>query len=156
MKKAIARLSAMSLKMLRTPLKITTETDLIRLLSNTPLQLELSFMKVKGHTSKNTPIEHMKAFYRDFDVMRHEKFDGMIVTGAPVELLEYEEVEYWDELCEVMEWSKTHVHSTFHICWGAQAGLYYHYGIQKHPLPEKMFGVFTYDCFLIFFDGLYR
>ena len=128
------------------PLKITTETDLVRLLSNTPLQLDVHLMKVKAHTSKNTPVEHMQAFYRDFEEMRHEKFDGMIITGAPVELMEFEEVDYWPELCEIMEWSKTHVHSTFHICWGAQAGLYYHYGIQKHDLPEKLFGVFEHQA----------
>ena len=126
------------------PLKITTETDLVRLLSNTPLQVEVSFMKVKGHTSKNTPVEHMKAFYRDFELMKEEKFDGMIITGAPVENMEFEEVEYWDELCKIMEWSKTHVTSTFHICWGAQAGLYYHFGIPKIHLPQKYFGVYPH------------
>lgn len=124
------------------PLKITTETDLIRLLSNTPLQLELSFMKVKGHTSKNTPIEHMKAFYRDFDVMRHEKFDGMIVTGAPVEHLDFSDVNYWGEIMEIFDWSRTHVTSTLYICWAAQAGLFHHYGIPKYPLEKKMFGIF--------------
>lgn len=124
------------------PLKITTETDLIRLLSNSPLQLELHLMKVKAHTSKNTPVEHMQAFYRDFDVMKHEKFDGMIITGAPVEHLEYEEVNYWDEIKEIFEWSKTHVTSTMYICWAAQAGLYYHYGVPKYQLNEKMFGIF--------------
>jgi homoserine O-succinyltransferase len=116
------------------------------LLSNTPLQLEVSFMKLRSHTSKNTPIEHMMMFYRDFEEMRNEKFDGMIITGAPVEQLEFEDVDYWQELCEIMEWSKTHVHSTFHICWGAQAGLYYHYGIQKKLLPEKLFGVFPHTA----------
>ena len=126
------------------PIKITTETDLVRLLSNTPLQLEITFMKLKSHTSKNTPIEHMQAFYHDFDVLKSQKFDGMIITGAPVEHLKFEEVEYWDELCEIMEWTKKHVHSTFHICWGAQAGLFYHYGIPKYPLPEKLFGVFPH------------
>ena len=124
------------------PLKITTETDLIRLLSNTPLQIEVSFMKVKGHTSKNTPIEHMKAFYRDFDLMRDEKFDGMIITGAPVEHLEYEEVNYWDEMQEIFDWARTHVTSTLYICWAAQAGLYHYYGIPKYKLDKKMFGVF--------------
>ncbi len=124
------------------PLKITTETDLVRLLSNTPLQLEIAFMKVKGHTSKNTPIEHMKAFYRDFEAMRHEKFDGMIITGAPVEHLEYEDVTYWDEIKEIFDWSRTHVTSTLYICWAAQAGLYHHYGVPKYPLEKKMFGVF--------------
>jgi homoserine O-succinyltransferase len=128
------------------PLKITTETDLIRVLSNSPLQLEISFMKIKSHTSKNTPIEHMRAFYRDFELMRNEKFDGMIITGAPVEHLPFEQVEYWDELCEIMEWSKEHVHSTFHICWGAQAALYYHFGIPKYPLEKKLFGVFPHHA----------
>lgn len=124
------------------PLKITTETDLIRLLSNSPLQLELHLMKVKAHTSKNTPVEHMKAFYRDFEAMREEKFDGMIITGAPVEHLAFEEVTYWDEMMEIMDWCRTHVTSTLYICWAAQAGLYHHYGIPKYPLPEKMFGIF--------------
>lgn len=124
------------------PLKITTETDLVRILSNSPLQLEISFMKVKAHTSKNTPIEHMQAFYRDFELMRHEKFDGMIITGAPVEHLEYEDVTYWDEITEIFDWARTHVTSTLYICWAAQAGLYHHYGVPKYPLPEKMFGIF--------------
>ena len=124
------------------PLKVTTETDLIRLLSNTPLQLDIHFMKVKAHTSKNTPIEHMKAFYRDFEEMRHEKFDGMIITGAPVEHLDFEQVNYWDEITSIFQWARTHVTSTLYICWAAQAGLYYHYGIPKYPLPEKMFGIF--------------
>lgn len=124
------------------PLKITTETDLVRILSNSPLQLEMCFMKVKAHTSKNTPIEHMQAFYRDFELMRDEKFDGMIITGAPVEHLEYEDVTYWDEITEIFTWARTHVTSTLYICWAAQAGLYYHYGVPKYPLPEKMFGIF--------------
>ncbi len=124
------------------PLKITTETDLIRLLSNTPLQVEIHLMKVKAHTSKNTPIEHMQAFYRDFEEMRHEKFDGMIITGAPVEHLDYEEVNYWQEISGIFAWARTHVTSTMYICWAAQAGLHYHYGISKYPLPEKMFGIF--------------
>lgn len=124
------------------PLKITTETDLVRILSNSPLQLEISFMKVKAHTSKNTPVEHMKAFYRDFELMRNEKFDGMIITGAPVEHLDYEEVNYWDEIMEIFDWARTHVTSTLYICWAAQAGLYHHYGISKYPLSEKMFGIF--------------
>ena len=124
------------------PLKITTETDLIRILSNSPLQLEIEFMKVKAHTNKNTPIEHMKAFYRDFELMRNEKFDGMIITGAPVEHLDYKEVNYWDEISDIFSWARTHVTSTMYICWAAQAGLYYHYGVPKHPLPEKMFGIF--------------
>ena len=113
------------------PLKITTETDLIRLLSNTPLQLEISFMKLKSHTPKNTPIEHMMMFYRDFAEMRHEKYDGMIITGAPVEQLEFEEVSYWNEISEIFQWAKTHVTSTLYICWAAQAGLYFHYGVPK-------------------------
>ncbi len=124
------------------PLKITTETDLVRILSNSPLQLEIHLMKVKAHTSKNTPVEHMRAFYRDFEVMRHEKFDGMIITGAPVEHLEYSDVNYWDEITEIFTWSRTHVQSTMYICWAAQAGLYYHYGIPKYPLGQKMFGIF--------------
>ena len=124
------------------PLKITTETDLIRILSNSPLQLEVQFMKVKAHTSKNTPIEHMKAFYRDFELMRDEKFDGMIITGAPVEHLDYKDVNYWDEISDIFSWARTHVTSTMYICWAAQAGLFYHYGVPKHPLPEKMFGIF--------------
>lgn len=124
------------------PLKITTETDLIRLLSNSPLQLELHLMKVKAHTSKNTPVEHMQAFYRDFELMKEEKFDGMIITGAPVEHLDYEDVTYWEEMKEIFAWSRTHVTSTLYICWAAQAGLYYHYGIPKYPLSEKMFGIF--------------
>ena len=126
------------------PIKITTETDLIRLLSNSPLQIEVSFMKLKSHTSKNTPIEHMKAFYRDFELMRDEKFDGMIITGAPVEHLEFEEVNYWEEISEIFRWTRSHVTSTFYICWAAQAGLYYHYGVPKHPLDRKMFGIFEH------------
>ena len=124
------------------PLKITTETDLIRLLSNTPLQLDISFMKLKSHTPKNTPIEHMMMFYRDFDSMRDEKFDGMIITGAPVETLDFEEVTYWDEMQQIFAWARTHVTSTLYICWAAQAGLYYHYGVPKYPLEKKMFGIF--------------
>ena len=120
------------------PLKITTETDLIRLLSNTPLQLEISFMKLKSHTPKNTPIEHMMMFYRDFEVMRKEKFDGMIITGAPVEQMEFEDVSYWDEITDIFSWARTHVTSTLYICWAAQAGLYYHYGIPKYPLDVFM------------------
>ena len=124
------------------PLKITTETDLIRLLSNTPLQLEISFMKLKSHTPKNTPIEHMMMFYRDFEQMRKEKYDGMIITGAPVETLDFEDVNYWDEMTDIFTWARTHVTSTLYICWAAQAGLYYYYGIPKYPLAKKMFGVF--------------
>lgn len=124
------------------PLKITTETDLIRLLSNTPLQLEINFMKLKSHTPKNTPIEHMMMFYKDFDELRRHKFDGMIVTGAPVETLKFEDVEYWKEVTEIFDWARTHVTSTLYICWGAQAALYHFYGIPKYPLPKKMFGIF--------------
>ncbi|MGL5272229.1 MAG: homoserine O-succinyltransferase, partial [Phocaeicola sp.] len=126
------------------PLKITTETDLIRLLSNTPLQLELSFMKLESHVSKNTPAEHMETFYRAFDSMREERFDGMIITGAPVEQMEYEEVTYWKELTQVFDWARTHVTSTLYICWAAQAGLYHYYGVPKYPLDKKMFGVFEH------------
>ncbi len=124
------------------PLKITTETDLVRLLSNTPLQLEISFMKLKSHTPKNTPIEHMMMFYRDFEEMRNEKFDGMIITGAPVEHLDYSEVNYWDEMSDIFSWARTHVTSTLYICWAAQAGLYYYYGVPKYNLDKKMFGIF--------------
>ena len=124
------------------PLKITTETDLIRLLSNSPLQLDIQFMKVKAHTSKNTPVEHMQAFYRDFEKMADEKFDGMIITGAPVEHLEYEQVNYWEEVSGIFDWARTHVTSTLYICWAAQAGLYHYYGVPKYALPEKMFGIF--------------
>ncbi len=125
------------------PLKITTETDLVRLLSNTPLQLEINFMKLKSHTPKNTPVEHMMMFYKDFDVLCNEKFDGMIITGAPVEIMDFEDVEYWDEITRIFSWARTHVTSTLYICWAAQAGLYYHYGIKKYPLPKKMFGIFN-------------
>ena len=124
------------------PLKITTETDLIRLLSNTPLQMEVSFMKLKSHTPKNTPIEHMIMFYRDFEKIKDEKFDGMIITGAPVEQMDFEDVNYWDEITTIFDWARNHVTSTLYICWAAQAGLYYHYGIPKYPLAKKMFGVF--------------
>ena len=124
------------------PLKITTETDLVRLLSNTPLQMEIYFMKLKSHTSKNTPIEHMMMFYKDFDVLEKEKFDGMIITGAPIEHLKFEDVEYWNEISKIFAWADTHVTSTMYICWAAQAGLYYHYGVPKYQLPKKMFGIF--------------
>ncbi|KAA6317517.1 Homoserine O-succinyltransferase, partial [termite gut metagenome] len=126
------------------PVKVTTETDLIRLLSNTPLQIELSFMKIKSHTSKHTPIEHMTNFYTDFEKMRMEKYDGMIITGAPVEQMDFEEVSYWNEITEIFEWARTHVTSTLYICWAAQAGLHYYYGIPKYPLAKKMFGVFEH------------
>ncbi len=124
------------------PLKITTETDLIRLLSNTPLHIEITFMKLRTHTSKNTSVEPMRMFYKYFDKLKDQKFDGMIITGAPVEQMEFEEVNYWDEISQVFDWSRTHVTSTMYICWAAQAGLYYHYGVKKHPLAKKMFGIF--------------
>ena len=124
------------------PLKVTTETDLIRLLSNTPLQMDIAFMKLKSHTPKNTPVEHMMMFYKDFETLSREKFDGMIITGAPVEQMDFEEVTYWDEITTIFEWAKTHVTSTLYICWAAQAGLYFHYGIPKYPLEKKKFGIF--------------
>jgi len=127
------------------PLKITTETDLVRLLSNTPLQLEIDFMKLKSHTSKNTSIEHMKQFYKTFHSMQDQRYDGMIITGAPVEQMEFEEVTYWNEMKEIFDWAKTHVTSTLYICWAAQAGLYHGYGIKKYPLDKKMFGVFKHS-----------
>ncbi|MDD5921808.1 MAG: homoserine O-succinyltransferase [Eubacteriales bacterium] len=126
------------------PTKIETETQLARVLGNTPIQIELDLIAPSGHEFKNTSLEHMLAFYRNFDDVKDQTFDGLIITGAPVELLDFEEVEYWDELCEIMEWSKTHVHSTLHICWGAQAALYYHYGIPKRTLPQKLFGVYKH------------
>ena len=126
------------------PTKIATETQLARLLGNTPLQVELELIAIENHVPKNTPAEHMIAFYKHFKDIKDQNFDGFIITGAPVELMPFEDVEYWSELCEIMEWTKTHVHSTFHICWGAQAALYYHYGINKTVLPEKMFGIFPH------------
>ena len=126
------------------PTKIDTETQLSRLLGNTPLQVELTLMHTSSHKSKNTSQDHLLAFYTTFDKVKDRYFDGFVITGAPVEMMEFEEVEYWDELCEIMEWSTTHVHSTFHICWGAQAGLYYHFGVQKKALDKKMFGVFPH------------
>ena len=126
------------------PTKIDTETQLVRLIGNTPLQVEVELIHTASHQSKNTSEEHLLSFYKTFDQVKNQRFDGMIITGAPVEMLEYEDVEYWDELCEIFEWTKTHVHSTFHICWGAQAGLYYHFGIQKKPLDAKLFGVFSH------------
>ena len=126
------------------PTKVATETQLSRLLGNSPLQVELDLLMVKSHQPKNVSAEHMLAFYQTFDAVRDQKFDGMIITGAPVEEMPFEEVEYWDELCDIMEWSKSHVQSTFHICWGAQAGLYYHYGIPKYQLDKKLFGVFEH------------
>ncbi len=128
------------------PLKITTETDLVRLLSNTPLQIDVTFLKLKSHTPKNTPIEHMMMFYKGFEALENEKFDGMIITGAPVENYEYEEVGYWKEITGIFEWAKSHVTSTLYICWAAQAGLYYHYGVPKYPLKKKMFGIFEQHC----------
>ena len=127
------------------PQKITTETQIARLIGNTPLQVELELLQTATHKSKHTAAEHMLAFYKTFDEVKHKKYDGMIITGAPVEHLDFEKVDYWDELCEIMEWSKTHVTSTFHICWGAQAGLYYHYGVRKRPLDKKLFGVFEHS-----------
>ncbi len=126
------------------PKKIETETQFSRLLGNSPLQVELELIHTRSHQSKNVAIEHLLSFYKTFEDVKENNYDGFIITGAPVEQMEFEEVEYWDELCEIMEWSKTHVHSTLHICWGAQAGLYYHYGIKKVPLEEKLFGVFPH------------
>ena len=126
------------------PTKVDTETQLARVLGNTPLQIELELIAPTGHVSKNTSQEHMLAFYKTFDKVKDRTFDGLIITGAPVEQMPFEEVDYWPELCRIMEWSKTNVHSTLHICWGAQAGLYYHYGIPKRPLPHKLFGVFRH------------
>ena len=128
------------------PTKIVTETQLTRLLGNTPLQVNLELMHTSTHRSKNVSEEHLLTFYKNFDELKDRKFDGMVITGAPVELMDFEDVDYWDELCQIMEWSKTHVHSTLHICWGAQAGLYYHYGIKKYPLPQKMFGVYPHQA----------
>ena len=128
------------------PTKITTETQLTRLLGNTPLQVHLELMHTTSHKSKNVSQEHLLSFYKTFDELKDRKFDGMVITGAPVEQMEFEDVDYWEELCRIMEWSKTHVHSTFHICWGAQAGLYYHYGIPKRQLDEKLFGVFPHHA----------
>lgn len=126
------------------PTKIETETQLLRLLSNTPLQVNIELIQTSSHTSKNTSAEHMLSFYKTFDEIKDNRYDGLIITGAPIEHLDYENVDYWGELCEIMEWSKTNVFSTIHICWGAQAGLYYHYGVHKYPLDKKMFGVFPH------------
>ncbi len=126
------------------PKKIATETQLSRILGNTPLQIELELIMTASHVPTHISAEHLLAFYKTFDDVKHKYYDGMIITGAPVEQLKFEEVDYWNELCEIMEWSKKHVHSTFHICWGAQAGLYYHYGIDKYELDEKMFGIFQH------------
>ena len=130
------------------PTKISTETQLLRLLSNTPLQVEITLVQMGNHVSKNTTQAHLDAFYHTFKDIEDKHFDGLIITGAPVETLPFEQVNYWDELCMVMEWSKTHVYSTLHICWGAQAGLYYHYGIEKHTLMEKLFGVFSHEILI--------
>ncbi len=126
------------------PIKITTETDLVRLLSNSPLQIELDFLKIKSHTPKNTPIEHLMAFYKDFDSIKKQNYDGMIVTGAPVEQMGFEDVNYWEEITTIFDWAKNHVTSTLYICWAAQAALYHFYKVPKYPLKEKMFGVFKH------------
>ena len=126
------------------PTKIETETQFSRLLGNTPLQVHLEFLQTKTHQASHVSAEHLFTFYKTFDEIKEHYYDGMVITGAPVEHLEFEEVTYWQELCEIMEWTKTHIHSTLHICWGAQAGLYYHYGVKKYPLPEKLFGVFPH------------
>ena len=128
------------------PTKVATETQFSRLLGNTPLQVRLELMHTTSHKAKNVSQDHLLSFYKSFDELKHRKFDGMVITGAPVEHMDFEDVDYWQELTEIMEWSKTNVHSTLHICWGAQAGLYYHYGIQKQQLPEKMFGVFPHHA----------
>ncbi len=128
------------------PTKIDTETQLSRVLGNTPLQVELDLIHTRTHVSKNTPEEHLLAFYRTFDDVKHQNYDGMVITGAPVEKMAFEEVEYWEELCEIMDWSRSHVYSTLHICWGAQAGLYHHYGIEKHLLPEKLSGIYPHSA----------
>lgn len=126
------------------PTKIETETQLLRLLSNTPLQVDVELMNMKSHISRNTPSSHLNTFYKTYDDLKDQKFDGMIITGAPVELMPFEEVDYWEEMCKVMDWSLTNVYSTLHICWGAQAALYHHYGIKKVPLEKKLFGVFPH------------
>jgi homoserine O-succinyltransferase len=130
------------------PTKIETETQILRMLSNTPLQVEIVLLQMSTHVSKNTSKEHLDAFYRTFNDIRHSKLDGLIITGAPVETLPFEEVDYWSELCEIMEWSKTNVYNTMHICWGAQAGLFYHYGVQKYELDEKLTGVYPHKVLL--------
>ena len=128
------------------PTKVATETQFTRLLGNTPLQVKLELMHTTSHKSKNVSQDHLLNFYKSFDELKDRKFDGMVITGAPVEHMDFEDVDYWEELCQIMEWSKTNVHSTIHICWGAQAGLYYHYGINKHPMEKKMFGVFRHKA----------
>ena len=127
------------------PIKITTETDLVRLLSNSPLPLDITFMKLESHVSKNTPMEHMQAFYHDFDVLKDQKFDGMIITGAPVEQMPFEDVTYWEEISSIFDWARANVTSTLYICWAAQAGLYHFYGVPKYPLDKKMFGIFKHQ-----------
>ncbi len=126
------------------PKKVETETQMLRLLSNTPLQIDLELLQMRSHVSRNTDDDHLFRYYKTLDDVKGQRFDGLIITGAPVEQMPFEEVDYWSELCQVFEWSKTNVYSTFHICWGAQAGLYYHYGIPKYDLPEKMFGIFPH------------
>ena len=126
------------------PKKIVTETQFARLLGNSPLQVEMELLQTATHSSKHTSAEHMLSFYKTFDEIKHQKFDGMVITGAPVELMEFEDVDYWEELCEIMEWSKSHVTSTLHICWAAQAGMYYHYGVKKYPTDKKVFGIFPH------------
>ena len=144
------------------PKKIETETQIARLIGNTPIQVHLDLLIPTSHHPKNTPMEHLIAFYKTFEEVKNNNYDGMIITGAPVELLDFEKVEYWEELCEMMEWSKTHVTSTMHICWGAQAGLYYHYGVPKIELPKKLFGVFhhrleaKYSPLFRGFDDVFR
>lgn len=137
------------------PTKITTETQLLRCLSNTPLQIQIDLIQTRTYSSKHTPKDHLLAFYKTFDEIKDKKYDGFIITGAPVELMNFDDIEYWDELCEIMEWTKTNVHSTYHICWGALAGLYYHYGIPNYPLPEKISGVFEHRL-VVKNDNLFR
>ncbi len=144
------------------PTKVTTETQLLRLLGNSPLQVDIELLQTASHTSKNTSSQHLSTFYKTFDEVRDNTFDGMIITGAPVEQLDFEDVDYWDELCDIMKWSKTNVFSTFHICWGAQAGLYYHYGVPKHQLPEKLSGIYSHNvldphhCLMRGFDDTFQ
>lgn len=128
------------------PTKIATETQLLRLLGNTPLQVDITLLQSISHVSKNTPEAHLTTFYKTWEEIKKERFDGMIITGAPVEDLDFEDVDYWDEMCQIMDWSTRHVYSTMHICWGAQAGLFYHYGVPKYHLPEKCFGVFPHQA----------
>ncbi len=132
------------------PTKIETETQLLRLLGNTPLQVDIELLKAATHVSKNVPMDHLTTFYKTFDEIKENRYDGMIITGAPVELMDFEEVDYWPELCEIMEWSKHNVYSTFHICWGAQAGLYYHYGVPKYQLDEKLSGIYIHRVMNVF------